>query len=76
MKTCPFCAEPDLQDEAKVCKHCGKDIVEINESFYKKPVGCASTLGILFAIVGVFYWPLWILAVLLFILAAVTKKPS
>jgi len=24
MKTCPFCAETDLQDEAIVCKHCGK----------------------------------------------------
>lgn len=30
MKTCPFCAETDLQDKAKVCKHCGKDIVKDN----------------------------------------------
>jgi DNA-directed RNA polymerase subunit RPC12/RpoP len=26
MKTCPHCAEKDLQPGAKVCKHCGKRI--------------------------------------------------
>lgn len=26
MKTCPHCAETDLQDDATTCKHCGKDI--------------------------------------------------
>lgn len=31
MKTCQFCAEPDLQDEAKVCKHCGKSVVNFND---------------------------------------------
>ncbi len=26
MKTCPYCAEMDLQDAAIVCKHCGRDM--------------------------------------------------
>ena len=26
MKTCPYCAETDLQDAAIACKHCGRDM--------------------------------------------------
>lgn len=74
MKTCPFCAETDLQPNAKVCKHCGKDISEAEKPFYSRNIGCAPVLGVVFLIAGIFFWPLWILAVLLFILGAITKK--
>ena len=75
MKTCPLCAETDLQDNAKVCKHCGKDISEAEKPFYSRNIiGCAPLLGVGFVIAGFFFWPLWILAVLLFILGAINKK--
>jgi fatty acid desaturase len=64
----------DLQEGAKVCKHCGKDLVKADTAFYSRPIGCATFLGVFFALAGFFFWPLWILAVLLFILAAVTKS--
>ena len=74
MKICPFCAETDLQDEAKVCKHCGKDIAEAGKAFYNKSINFSSFLGVFFVLAGFAFWPFWILAVLLFILAAVKKK--
>lgn len=36
MKTCKYCAETDLQDEAKVCKHCGKTVVDSNDEAASK----------------------------------------
>jgi uncharacterized membrane protein YvbJ len=73
MKKCPYCAETDLQDDAVVCKHCGKDIGQAGKSFLTRDIGCAAILGVVFVIAGFFFWPLWILAVLLFILAAIKK---
>jgi uncharacterized membrane protein YvbJ len=69
MKTCPHCAETDLQEDAKVCKHCGKKI--------SSGSGCLSWIfsaGIVICVIaGFFFWPLWILAEVLGIIMAVDK---
>jgi hypothetical protein len=66
MKKCPHCAEDGLQDDAKVCKHCGK---QLDPSAFG-----TNLLGVIFLIAGIFFWPLWLVALLLFILAAAKKR--
>jgi hypothetical protein len=72
--TCPECGNT-VSDLADICPRCGyprKKKITPSES--KSGNGCATFFGVVFVIAGFFFWPLWILAVLLFILSAVSKK--
>jgi len=64
---CPSCGTGVSRFSEK-CLSCGHPIRP------KREDGCLTLIGVLFVIGGFFFWPLWILACLIFILAAVSKS--
>jgi len=49
MKKCPFCAE-EIKLEAKLCKHCGKNITETEKPWYRKNISSGWILFIIIAV--------------------------
>lgn len=57
MKACPHCAE-EIQDAAKVCKHCGRTVV----SRVGAVMVSLTVLALIVAIIGAGAWVYWSLA--------------
>lgn len=71
MKTCPHCAENGLQNDAKVCKHCGK---QIRRSKYSFAAYLLSFRVLISLIGGYFFWPLWIPSLFFFLMGQTTSR--
>lgn len=51
MKKCPFCAE-EIQDEAILCKHCGRDLTAPEPPRKKRSAGRTAAIGAGFLVLG------------------------
>lgn len=67
LTTCPACSK-EVSNVAEKCPHCGHPIKP------KKSSGCLIAMGVVFVLVGLFWWPAFIIALLVFIWAAVDKS--
>lgn len=65
--TCPACGR-EVSKVAEKCPNCGHPIKP------KSASGCLITIGAVCVVIGLFFWPILILAVLIFIWAAVAKS--
>jgi hypothetical protein len=55
MKKCPHCAE-DIQDAARVCKHCGRDLVAAPAPQAKAQISTGLGLVVIVGVIGAFIW--------------------
>ena len=67
LMNCPACKK-EVSAIAGSCPHCGNPIKE------KKASGYLTTLGAMFILIGFYWWPGFIIAVLIFIRAGVSMR--
>lgn len=68
LKTCPYCAEKDLQPDAKFCKHCRKKLDGSG-------LGWLGSLAIILMVLGILVFPFCIIpGVILIIIWAVLRS--
>lgn len=72
-KTCPYCAETDLQLAANVCKHCGKELKTGSEPIFGKTTWGWSFLAFVFLLIGFVWWPGFVIAAFFLLLRVIAN---